>query len=105
MGEVCVVTMSRLSLGLVLNRHSFFFLSAKESWEGGRKVAFFLSFLTLMILSISSKKRRSDWVRVWLSLELYADLTPQFTNVFLPFTFLKMRTKSRISQRIFAFFF
>ena len=40
-GEVCVVTMSRLSLGLVLNRHSFFFLSAKESWEGGRKVAFF----------------------------------------------------------------
>ena len=40
-GEVCVVTMSRLSLGLVLNRPSFFFLSAKESWEEGRKVPFF----------------------------------------------------------------
>ena len=39
-GEVCVVPVSCLSLGLVLGRH-FFSLSGKESWEGGRKSGFF----------------------------------------------------------------
>ena len=40
-GEVCVVPVLCLSLGLVLSRHFFFPYLERESWEEGRKSGFF----------------------------------------------------------------
>ena len=60
MGEVCVVTMSRLSLGLVLNRHSFFFSLCKGILGRRKKSGFFfvLPYLDDTINQFENKKKR-----------------------------------------------
>ena len=59
MGEVCVVTMSRLSLGLVLNRHSFFFSLQRNRGKEEEKWLFFvLPYLDDTINQFENKKKR-----------------------------------------------
>ena len=63
MGEVCVVTMSRLSLGLVLNRHSFFFSLQKNLGKEEEKWLFLVlpyldATLILTINQFENKKKR-----------------------------------------------